>query len=353
MCMVGDTVYLFGGNDFRRPPGPNNELYKLDTSSNEFYWTKVPNSGRWPEPRSNHTATAISPTKMLIFGGFRSSSVRYNDVWILDTSTDEWSQPAPGVTEVRPDGEVVFKRSWPDVPSPRGAHSATLVGTQLYIFGGYGGAGFARRDFNDISVLDLDAWEWRAVECTGELPEPRSGHQCVAVLDQLYLLGGWNSMVQFDNMYILDTVQNEWRKPEGASGNFGPARWNFTAVAVKAVPFWKVFVFGGNSGDLYDSGNPQGQYLNDLVVLETGTNQWGRPTTLGSLPQERGMSRVYCSIYTVTSPPSFALALVTYLTQIYHLAHSVFLLTVFRCRRDSDGIRSQTFTTDSVRWLGE
>ena len=109
-CLVGETVYLFGGNDFRRPPGPNNELYKLDMSSNDFYWTQVKNTGqgRWPEPRSHHTAVALSATKMLVFGGFRSSSIRYNDVWLLDTATDEWSQPPPGITETKFDGEVII-----------------------------------------------------------------------------------------------------------------------------------------------------------------------------------------------------------------------------------------------------
>ena len=41
LCLVGEFVYLFGGNDFRRPPGPNAELFKLDISNNEYYWTKV------------------------------------------------------------------------------------------------------------------------------------------------------------------------------------------------------------------------------------------------------------------------------------------------------------------------
>lgn len=29
-------------------------------------------------------------------------------------------------------------------------------------------------------------------------------------------------------------------------------------------------------------------YLNDICVLETGTNTWTRPTTLGTMPSERG-----------------------------------------------------------------
>lgn len=59
----------------------------------------------------------------------------------------------------------------------RGGHSVTLIGSNMYVFGGYGGSGFARRDFNDVHVLDLDTWDWKPVECTGEHPEPRSGHQ--------------------------------------------------------------------------------------------------------------------------------------------------------------------------------
>jgi dynein heavy chain len=176
MCVVGDYAYIFGGNDFRRPPGPNAEMNKLDMSLTDFLWSKVEVSGRCPEPRSHHS-TVVYGTKIIMFGGFRNSSLRYNDVWIYDTTTDEWSQPHVGVTETRGEGEVFFKRNWPDVPSPRGGHSATLIGNQMYIFGGYGGAGFARRDFNDVYALDLDSWEWRSIECTGEVPDARSGHQ--------------------------------------------------------------------------------------------------------------------------------------------------------------------------------
>jgi dynein heavy chain, axonemal len=94
-------------------------------------------------------------------------------------------------------------------------------------------------------------------------------------------------MEQFDNMYILNTVTNLWSKIQ-QHNQTGGARWNFSAVSVVAVPFWKIFVFGGNSGELYDGGNPQGKYLNDTCVWETGTNTWVRPSTIGTLPCERG-----------------------------------------------------------------
>lgn len=37
----------------------------------------------------------------------------------------------------------------------------------------------------------------------------------------------------------------------------GRHRWSHTAVGVFAVPHWKVFVFGGNSGNLSEGTNPQ------------------------------------------------------------------------------------------------
>ena len=92
-------------------------------------------------------------------------------------------------------------------------------------------------------------------------------------------------MEQFSNIFIFDTNEKVWTKVESTME--GP-RWNFAAVGVFAVPYWKVFVFGGNSGDLYEGGNPQGTYLNDMMVLETGDNSWSRPQTLGTIPVERG-----------------------------------------------------------------
>jgi dynein heavy chain len=241
--------------------------------------------------------TGSSP-KIIFFGGFRSSSIRYNDVWILDTANDSWEQPRAGLTETKADGSVHFKAPWQDSPLPRGAHSACVVnGSQMYVFGGYGGHGFARRDFNDIHVLDLGIWEWRVIETEGELKPPaRSGHKGLAVLESIYVVGGWNAEFQFNDMWILNTVTNEWTQPEEnqMGATFGAPRWNFAACSVFAVPFWKIFVFGGNTGDLVDSGNPRGDYVNDMMVLDTGNNSWSRPTVVGDVPCPRGeMDIVY------------------------------------------------------------
>ena len=110
----------------------------------------------------------------------------------------------------------------------------------------------------------------------------------VAIEDSLYIIGGWNSMNQFHDLIVLDTKSWTWSKP-ALTGQFGPPRWNFTAISIPAVPNWKIFVFGGNSGDLNDgSMNPQGEYLNDMAVLDTGTHNWEHPSVVGNPPSCRG-----------------------------------------------------------------
>ena len=67
----------------------------------------------------------------------------------------------------------------PDAPAPRGAHSAVLIGDHVWVFGGYGGTGYQRRDFNDVHRLHVPTMTWSRVEVVptaAGVPEPRSGH---------------------------------------------------------------------------------------------------------------------------------------------------------------------------------
>ncbi|CAM9266952.1 unnamed protein product [Chrysoparadoxa australica] len=292
--VVGSVGYLLGGCPQKRPPGPTDEMYKLDMSNpGEFYWQKVPLQGKGPKARWHHSAAVHNNTVIVVFGGFQSSSVRYNDIWMLDTQGDKWSQPPAGVTEETDDGSLVFKKPWKGCPDPRGAHSGSILGHSLVVFGGYGGPGFSRRDYNDLHVLNLDTWNWSEIDASGEIPEPRSGHQTVVVKENLLMCGGWNSVQQLDDLFVLDSQTWTWTKAESGSGpEWGPPRWNHAAVAIKAMPHWKVFVFGGNSGNLADSGSPQGEYLNDLCVLDTGTNTWSKPIVTGEVPAPRADTQV-------------------------------------------------------------
>jgi len=88
-----------------------------------------------------------------------------------------------------------MKRS--DPPCPRGSHSASIIGDDILFFGGYRRLGHTRKDFSDLHVLCLKSWEWYTIETTG--------FQSVALDDKIYIMGGWNTLEQFDDLHVLDT----------------------------------------------------------------------------------------------------------------------------------------------------
>lgn len=104
------------------------------------------------------TFDCIHSRRILIVGGFQSSSERLNDVWVYSVVSRQWEEKAPPPLQ----GPTVF--------SSRGGHSACYIGSQLWVYGGHGGALYSRKDLEDVCVLDLEMWKWvkvRLLYCTG------------------------------------------------------------------------------------------------------------------------------------------------------------------------------------------
>jgi dynein heavy chain, axonemal len=286
--IIGTNAFLFGGIDHKSPPGPSNEMFCLKLQNDAFAWKKVTVTGDKPLARWRHSATVVDGTAILIFGGFHSSTNRFNDVHIFDTVSLSWSQPIESQCDFTPRGNhIPTKNSWASAPTPRGAHSCNVVDSSMYVFGGYGGSGYSRRDFNDMFTLDLTSFEWLKTKCAGKNPEARSGHTSCVVGKQIFLFGGWNSHVQFNDLYIFDTPTLTWGETNIA---FGLPRWNHCACAVEAIPNWKLFVFGGCVGNLTERKAAQGTFVNDIAVLDTGSMIWSYPETTGNPPLARADS---------------------------------------------------------------
>jgi len=111
----------------------------LDLSDkNMAKWTLLKPKGARPDPRWHHTATFDGRSTIVLFGGYTAEFTgtfgkkrpirRYHqDVWLFNTQTETWSQPAPGLL----DAEGDLKRPWNDLPCARGAHAACLVEQQI------------------------------------------------------------------------------------------------------------------------------------------------------------------------------------------------------------------------------
>ena len=304
----------------RSSPSPTNDLYKLDLSSEtDLYWTKLKLDNQHddlqPSPRWQHSATKIDDKRIVIFGGFTMSAKepRLNDTWVFDTVSEVWSKVVENSGDKNTIVDSVPHVSWnkqatiSSPPCPRGSHSASLVDNFVVVFGGYGGTGYMRRDFSDLHALCLDNWQWLNLTTNGSTPKDRSGHKSVAFDSKLYVMGGWNTADQFDDVHVLDITTLSWSQIDTACGphNWGPKRWNFAAVAAYAVPQWKIFIFGGNSGEL-DQFKPQGEHRNDVKVLESSTvgdsnensYSWVNPKDFGDQPSPRSDTEIsYSSEY--------------------------------------------------------
>ena len=165
LTVLGDKAYMFGGCDEDMPPGPSNELYRLrlmpPDSRSPMEWSVPRVSGDPPTARWLHSATVLDKKRLLIFGGFHSDTNRFNDVHILDTKQMTWIRPLAPMGEFTPRGNhVPSPGTTSAVPCPRGGHSANLIDGNLVVFGGYGGTGYGRRDFNDIFCFDVTKYEW-------------------------------------------------------------------------------------------------------------------------------------------------------------------------------------------------
>jgi dynein heavy chain len=110
----------------------------------------------------------------------------------------------------------------------------------------------------------------------------------VTVEQKIYLCGGWNAMVSLSDMHILDLDTDAWSQLEQCT--FDTSRWNHCAVAVWAVPDPKIFIFGGNSGNLEET--QQGIYQNHMAVLDTGKNEFWNPKCTGDVPSPRSSSEM-------------------------------------------------------------
>ncbi|XP_039297456.1 host cell factor 1 [Nilaparvata lugens] len=215
--LIGNKVYLFGGlaNDSDDPknniPRYLNDLYTLELKQNNSTAWEIPQTyGTSPPPRESHTACAYTDSeghsKLIVYGGM--SGCRLGDLWVLDIETMNWSRP------------TVFGKS----PLPRSLHTATVIGSRMYVFGGWvplvlDDVKVATHEkewkcTNQLASLNLESmwWEELIMETAEEnIPRARAGHCAVGVHCRVYVWSGrdgyrkaWNNQVCCKDLWYLE-----------------------------------------------------------------------------------------------------------------------------------------------------
>mmetsp|Transcript_79248 Transcript_79248/g.232745 ORF Transcript_79248/g.232745 Transcript_79248/m.232745 type:complete len:714 (-) Transcript_79248:47-2188(-) len=141
-------------------------------------------------------------------------------------------------------------------PAARQGHSSVGVGRRIYVIGG---CSQDFRCYSDVHIFDTDRLEWRQEATTGEAPEPRSGHTASLVSTDVFVFGGANSEETFGDVHCLDLVKRHWTQISvAAGGGQAPDRRTNHAAAVDA--HGRIYVFGGYGAD--------GRFLNDMWILK-------------------------------------------------------------------------------------
>ncbi|KAF3842308.1 hypothetical protein F7725_024259 [Dissostichus mawsoni] len=160
--LMDDTIYLWGGHSHR------------------WFTPKV--SGTVPGARDGHSSCVLKKA-MYIFGGYEQLADCFsNDIHKLDTTEMVWSLINARGTPAR----------WRDF------HSATIIGTKMFVFGGRAdrfGPFHSNNEIycNKIKVFDTETNCWLSTASILPLPDGRRSHSAFSYNGELYIFGGYNA----------------------------------------------------------------------------------------------------------------------------------------------------------------
>jgi len=221
-------------------------------------WVILKPQEQSPLPHIKNHSTTYYKGKIYIFGGYDGNTNQRN-LLVYDLLSDTCMQGIARGT----------------CPSARNGHTATLVGNELYLIGGW--LGSTPLAAQDIYVLNLDRMEWREVRPEGDPVVPCNMHTADLLGETIYVFRGGDGKNYMNDLYRFNTVAKVWEelRPDGAAPS---PRANHSSCLFGS----QLFIFGGWNGI---------DRLNDMYVYDALTYSWTTICPLGEVPSLRaGMS---------------------------------------------------------------
>jgi len=257
-----DSLYVFGGSPDSRYDSFD-DFYVLNLKTNE--WTQIakPSSGVWPGPRYHHSANIIG-REMFVFGGSKNQSKHYGDFFSFSFDSKTWR-------EINAEG----------TPSVRAGHLAFVIDSQLYIFGGhFGDGGFER--CVDMHIYTPSSSTWEDVDTSGSLPfTARALTGVLANNGYFYVYGGYDgkkplrNLIEFhpkERVWITAKVWMDLDENSFASEEGGKRSGIGTSQGMEPTPRYghvivlkdeKITIFGGSGST----------YLNDVFQFDLASDE--------------------------------------------------------------------------------
>ncbi|CAL1589985.1 unnamed protein product [Knipowitschia caucasica] len=226
-------------------------MWKLCTEDMSWMTAETLALGPTPEARIGHTAVYDQDSgRIFVFGGSKNNKW-FNDVHILDTRSWKW-------TMVEAQGKV----------PPLAYHSCTLFRGELWVLGGVFPRPHPQPDgcSEALYIFDPELSIWYQPIVTGEKPAPRSGHSaCLMKQRSLYVFGGWDTPLCFNDMYMLDLGLMEFSAVSTCGKPPSPRSWHGSA----ALSDSKFLIHGGYNGN---------HALTDAFIFDVDTHTWTEVT---------------------------------------------------------------------------
>jgi len=247
---TGSEMIVWGGNGGTY--SYFNDGGRYDPAANS--WTATNTTGA-PAARDSHTAVWTG-SEMIVWGGsyydgsdhYLTSGGRY------DSAADTW-------TAVSTTG----------APSARERHTAVWTGSEMIVWGGWGGS-----YLNDGGRYNPSANTWTAVSSTGA-PSSREYHKAVWTGSEMIVWGGLGGSFLNDGGRY-DPAANNWTAVSSTGAPSG--RQNHTAVWTGS----EMIVWGG--GDFDGNFNDGGRY-------DPAANRWTATSTTGAPAARYGHTAVW------------------------------------------------------------
>jgi hypothetical protein len=196
---------------------------------------------------------AVVGDKFYVIGGEESGGIRTGYVQVYDPVSTTWDNTAT------------------HMPTPGSNLCAAVIGTDIYVPGGYTGAVY----LNTVQVYHTATDSWETV-ATDPMPAGLSGSACTSYGGKVYVFGGSDAGTYVNATYIYD--------PAAAAG----ARWTTGAGAPVAGAYGDAVAAGGY---LFYAGMRNATTdLADVYRYDPGANSW---TTMPFLATPRAGARMW------------------------------------------------------------
>lgn len=276
-----DHILVFGGvfgNNFDNiTPASYAMIWMYNLYTEQWSKQTIPESVICPPSLFRACAVAIKEN-VFLFGGVNLLNGSFsNDLWNLCKSAEGLFTWCKVVTENL------------KLPSPRVTHSGWTYLGKMWIFGGYGPSidrylndngefeqGRGDNGFNNqLLTFSPSCNEWINLECIGSIPPPCVSHASATIGEIVWLYGGCNAAIVFDDLYELNMSSLRWTHVQ-IGGTIPPGR---TQCSLNAVTHYQLLLHGGSGSE--------NKPLSDTWILDLKSHTWRRYKSGDDYPRQR------------------------------------------------------------------